>query len=142
MKEEEKKDIAFVRDDGWEYSKAGLDRLKESGMAGREILSNNIRKEIGDYKRLLRPLDKDAATIVKGVSGLVKRTLFLSSAICENKDLLFEEVEPPNHPVEPGEFMRLNITEEAAKVVEGMNNQNFRSFVSRAIRQQAAKSKA
>ncbi len=63
------------------YTEDGMERLKQSGMKGHETAERLIAEQIGERHRLLRPLTREAASILKSVKGMIPRALFLSNAI-------------------------------------------------------------
>ena len=69
------------RKGGRYYTEDGMERLKRSGMKGHEAAERLIAEQIGERHRLLRPLTREAASILKSVKGMVPRALFLSNAI-------------------------------------------------------------
>ena len=75
------KDTAFIRSDGWVFSAEGMQRLTEAGHKGHERFMESIKSQIGDWHRVSKPLDRDAAAIVKSVKGMVARAIFVSKAI-------------------------------------------------------------
>lgn len=76
-----KKDTAFIRSDGWVFSAEGMQRLKNAGYKGHAKFMESIKSQIGDWHRVSKPLDRDAAAIVKSVKGMVARAIFVSKAI-------------------------------------------------------------
>lgn len=78
--EKEKKTV-FIRSDGWVISEEGMQRLTKAGHMGHDRFMESIRSQIGDWHRVSKPLDRDAASIVKGVKGMVARAMFVSTAI-------------------------------------------------------------
>lgn len=72
---------AFIRSDGWVISESGLKRLKECGHKGHDRFMESLRSQIGEWHRVCKPLDKDAADIVKGIKGMAARAMFVSKAI-------------------------------------------------------------
>ena len=69
------------RKGGGYYTEDGMERLKRSGMKGHEAAERLIAEQIGERHRLLRPLTREAAGILKSVKGMIPRALFLSNAI-------------------------------------------------------------
>ena len=69
------------RKGGRYYTEDGMERLKRSGMKGHEAAERLIAEQIGERHRLLRPLTREAASILKSVKGMIPRALFLSNAI-------------------------------------------------------------
>lgn len=75
------KQTAFIRCDGWVISADGMDRLVKAGHKGHRKFMESIEGQIGQWHRCSRPLDKDAAEVVKSVKGMVARAMFVSKAI-------------------------------------------------------------
>ena len=69
------------RKGGGYYTEDGMERLRQSGMKGHEAAERLIAEQIGERHRLLRPLTREAASILKSVKGMIPRALFLSNAI-------------------------------------------------------------
>lgn len=69
------------RKGGGYYTEDGMKRLRQSGMKGHEAAERLIAEQIGERHRLLRPLTREAASILKSVKGMIPRALFLSNAI-------------------------------------------------------------
>lgn len=87
MKDKAKKSTtAFIRSDGWVYSKEGMEKLISSGHKGHDLFMKSMQNQIGEWHRVLKPLDRDAAEIVKSVKGLVARAQFVSSAIVKESE--------------------------------------------------------
>ena len=80
---EDKKEgqAAYIRCDGWVISAEGMERLIKSGHKGHDRFMESIKGQIGEWRRVSKPLDRDAAEIVKSVKGMVARALFVSQAI-------------------------------------------------------------
>ena len=125
-----KKSEAYIRSDGWVFTEDGMSRLKEGGLKGFNRFKDNTEAKIGKWHRVLKPLDRDAAKVVKGVQGLVERARFVSDAITARGDAkgTMRTMEG-----KAAEFMRLTLTDDAYAVVEGFDNPTFREFVSDAI---------
>lgn len=75
------KETVFIRSDGFVFSQESMERLKEGGHKGRRLADESLERQLGERYRVLKPLDPDAAAIVKGVKGLVSRAVFVSDAI-------------------------------------------------------------
>lgn len=75
------KQTAFIRCDGWVISADGMDRLVKAGHKGHRKFMESIEGQIGDWHRVSKPLDRDAAAVVKSVKGMVARAMFVSKAI-------------------------------------------------------------
>ena len=75
------KDTAFIRSDGWVISADGMQRLTKAGHRGHDRFMESMKSQIGDWHRVSKPLDRDAAAIVKSVKGMVARAIFVSKAI-------------------------------------------------------------
>lgn len=80
-KEQTEKQTAFIRSDGWVISSDGMKRLVEAGHKGHDRFMESMKSQIGDWHRVSKPLDRDAAEIVKSVKGMVARAMFVSKAI-------------------------------------------------------------
>lgn len=80
-KENTEKQTAFIRCDGWVISADGMQRLTKAGHKGHDRFMESIKSKIGDWHRVSKPLDRDAAEIVKSVTGMVARAMFVSKAI-------------------------------------------------------------
>lgn len=80
-KVEKEKRTAFIRCDGWVFSADGMQRLTKAGHKGHDKFMESIKSQIGDWHRVSKPLDRDAAAIVKSVKGMVARAIFVSKAI-------------------------------------------------------------
>ncbi|MBO6031690.1 MAG: hypothetical protein J6Q22_09475 [Prevotella sp.] len=85
-KEHAKSQTAFIRSDGWVISADGMRRLEDSGRKGHELFMASIRNQIGEWHRVNKPLDRDAADIVMSVKGLVARAIFVSRAIVDEAE--------------------------------------------------------
>ena len=135
--EERQKNEIFIRSDGWVFSKEGMERLKEGGYKGFARFKASMESQLGKWHRISRPLDKDAAEALKTVKGFVARGKFLSSAITkelkQRSDEPLADLRSEAGKESPAVFMRLTLTENAYRVVEDMNNIEFRDFVSNAI---------
>ncbi len=83
---EERKQTAYIRQDGWVISSEGMDRLVKAGHKGHERFMQSIKGQIGEWKRVSKPLDRDAAEIVKSVKGMVARAVFVSQAIVNESE--------------------------------------------------------
>ena len=83
---ENKKRTAYIRKDGWVYSEEGMENLVKAGYKGFNRFMESMQKQIGQWHRVLKPLDRDAAAIVKSVKGLVARAQFVSSAIVKESE--------------------------------------------------------
>ena len=90
------KDTAFIRSDGWVFSAEGMQRLKDAGHKGHAKFMESIKSQIGDWHRVSKPLDRDAAAIVKSVKGMVARAIFVSQAIVNEAEQR-EKKEGKNH---------------------------------------------
>jgi len=77
----EKKQTAYIRRDGWIISADGMERLVKAGHEGHERFMKSLQGQIGEWHRVSKPLDRDAAEIVKSVKGMVARAVFVSQAI-------------------------------------------------------------
>lgn len=75
------KQTAFIRCDGWVISADGMQRLTKAGHRGHDKFMESMKAQIGDWHRVSKPLDRDAAAIVKSVKGMVARAIFVSKAI-------------------------------------------------------------
>ena len=80
-KEQTEKQTAFIRCDGWVISADGMKRLTKAGHKGHDKFMESMRSQIGEWHRVSKPLDRDAAEIVKSVKGMVARAMFVSKAI-------------------------------------------------------------
>lgn len=80
-KEQTEKQTAFIRCDGWVISADGMQRLTKAGHKGHDKFMESMRSQIGEWHRVSKPLDRDAAEIVKSVKGMVARAMFVSKAI-------------------------------------------------------------
>lgn len=80
-KEQTEKQTAFIRCDGWEISADGMQRLTKAGHKGHDKFMESMKSQIGEWHRVSKPLDRDAAEIVKSVKGMVARAMFVSKAI-------------------------------------------------------------
>lgn len=80
-KKQTEKQTAFIRCDGWVISADGMERLTKAGYKGHDRFMESMKSQIGDWHRVSKPLDRDAAQIVKSVKGMVARAIFVSSAI-------------------------------------------------------------
>lgn len=84
-RKKQKKQEAYIRSDGWVISAEGMERLVKSGRMGQERYMEWARSRLGGgWRRVLRPLDRDAAASVKSVTGMVARAEFVSRAIVEH----------------------------------------------------------
>lgn len=132
-----KKSEVYIRSDGWVFSKDGMDRLRAGGHKGFARFKESMESKLGEWHRVSKPLDKDAAAVVKSVKGLVARGVFISSAIvkeAERRSMGKLTNERSREGVDsPSEFMRLTLTDDAHAVVRKMSNPDFREFVSNAI---------
>lgn len=81
MEAKEKKQTAYIRKDGWVISADGMERVVKSGHEGHDKFMKSIEEQIGVWHRVSKPLDRDAAAIVKSVKGIVARAVFVSQAI-------------------------------------------------------------
>ena len=77
----EKKQTVYIRKDGWVISSDGMERLVKAGHEGHDRFMQSLRGQIGEWHRVSKPLDRDAAAIVKSVKGMVARAMFVSQAI-------------------------------------------------------------
>ena len=75
------KQTAFIRCDGWVISADGMQRLTKAGHKGHDRFMESMKSQIGEWHRVSKPLDRDAAEIVKSVKGMVARAVFVSKAI-------------------------------------------------------------
>ena len=80
-KEQTEKQTAFIRCDGWVISADGMQRLTKAGYKGHDKFMESMKSQIGEWHRVSKPLDRDAAEIVKSVKGMVARAMFVSKAI-------------------------------------------------------------
>ena len=80
-KEQTEKQTAFIRCDGWVISADGMQRLTKAGHKGHDKFMESMRSQIGEWHRVSKPLDRDAAEIIKSVKGMVARAMFVSKAI-------------------------------------------------------------
>lgn len=133
-----KKAEVYTRSDGWVFSKDGIDRLKAGGHKGFARFKESMESKLGKWHRVSKPLDKDAAEVLKGMGGyFVERAVFLSSAILKEAEVRARGKESDTRTVEgiesPAVFMRLTLTDDAYAVVREMPNAEFREFVSAAI---------
>ena len=80
-KEKTEKQTAFIRCDGWVISADGMQRLTKAGHKGHDKFMESMKSQIGEWHRVSKPLDRDAAEIVKSVKGMVARAMFVSQAI-------------------------------------------------------------
>lgn len=80
-KDKTEKQTAFIRCDGWVISADGMQRLTKAGHKGHDKFMESMRSQIGEWHRVSKPLDRDAAEIVKSVKGMVARAMFVSKAI-------------------------------------------------------------
>ena len=81
LKEQEERQTAFIRSDGWVISAEGMERLTKSGHMGHDRFMESLKSQIGEWHRVCKPLDRDAAEIVKSVKGMAARAMFVSKAI-------------------------------------------------------------
>ena len=81
QKQSTEKQAAFIRSDGWVISADGMKRLKECGHKGHDRFMESMKSQIGEWHRVSKPLDREAAEIVKSVKGMVARAVFVSKAI-------------------------------------------------------------
>ena len=139
MSDKNHKSEVFIRSDGWVFTKEGMDRLKAGGYKGFDRFKANIEAQIGQWHRVCKPLDADAAAIVMGVKGMVPRAKFVSGAIVAAAKHPHKSEPHPKEGLERGKFMRLTLTEEAFSTISPMENSTFREFVSEAIRRAARK---
>ena len=86
--EKKKKDNreAFIRSDGWVFTKEGMDRLVKGGKKGHELYEKSMESQIGKRWRVSKPLDREAAQIVMSIKGVVPRAVFVSQAIVEEAE--------------------------------------------------------
>ena len=82
----DKKFGTFIRSDGGKVSEEGARRLFEGGHKGHRLWEESVKRQIGNWYRVVKPLDKDAIDIIKTVKGMVPRAIFLSSAIVKEYD--------------------------------------------------------
>lgn len=141
-KNKAKRAEVYIRSDGWVFSKDGIDRLKAGGHKGFARFKESMESKLGKWHRVSKPLDKDAAEVLKGIGGyFVERAVFLSSAILKEAEVRARGKESDTQTMEgrdsPAVFMRLTLTEDAYSVVRKMPNAEFREFVSAAILQRA-----
>lgn len=80
-KQKKEKQTAFIRSDGWVISADGMERLTKAGYKGHDRFMESMKSQIGEWHRVSKPLDRDAAAIVKSVKGMVARAVFVSKAI-------------------------------------------------------------
>ena len=84
MKKE--KTEVYIRKDGWVFSKEGMKRLVDGGHKGHAIYEQHLTEQIGTRHRVLRPLDREAADILKSIKGIAARAVFLSTAIMQEHE--------------------------------------------------------
>jgi hypothetical protein len=149
MKEKNNKSEVYIRSDGWVFTEDGMSRLKAGGYKGFNRFKENIEAKIGKWHRVSKPLDRDAAAAVKSVKGMIPRAEFVSNAIVNEVARRTKFAKHPNATTarsedgasSPCEFMRLTLTDDANLTVQGMDNREFRAFVSDAILRAAKKRK-
>ena len=83
---EKGKSTAYIRSDGWVFTEDGLKRLEAGGHKGFDRFMENTKKQIGEWHRVSKPLDRDAADILMSVKGMVSRAVFLSKAIVKEAE--------------------------------------------------------
>ncbi|MGN0130699.1 MAG: hypothetical protein ACI4CE_07425 [Methanomethylophilus alvi] len=135
-----RKSEVYIRSDGWVFSRDGMDRLRAGGYKGFARYKESMEAKLGEWHRVSKPLDKDAAEVLKGIGGyFVERAVFLSSAIVKEAEVRARGRKSDTRTVEgsdsPAVFMRLTLTDDAYAVVMKMPNAEFREFVSSAILQ-------
>ena len=134
---EQQNESIFIRSDGWVFTKDGVERLKAGGYKGFARYKESMESKLGKWHRVSKPLDKDAAEVVKSVKGIVERGVFISSAIVKEAERRLmgkvRSVRSKEGMESRTAFMRLTLTEDAFKAVEGMSNAEFREFVSNAV---------
>ena len=138
MKNEGEKSEVYIRSDGWVFTEDGMKRLKEGGHKGFARFKESMESQLGEWHRVSKPLDKDAAAALKQVKGLVARGVFLSTAIVKEAERrargrscgAYRRREAADAPAE---FMRLTLTEDAYSATCGLKNAEFRDLVSSAI---------
>jgi hypothetical protein len=134
-----KKTEVYIRSDGWVFTQDGLERLRAGGYKGFERFKKSVEAKLGKWHRVSKPLDRDAAAVVKSVKGLVERGMFISSAIVKEAERRSRGKALDGRSGEgessPAEFMRLTLTADAYETVRKMSNSEFREFVSNAILQ-------
>lgn len=140
MEKQGDKSEVYIRSDGWVFSKDGMERLKAGGHKGHANFMKSMEAKLGEWHRVSKPLDKDAAEVLKGIGGyFVERAVFLSSAIVKAAEAMARRKEFAARTIEgigsPAVFMRLTLTDDAYAVVREMSNEEFRDFVSAAILQ-------
>lgn len=137
MNKEGEKSEVYIRSDGWVFTEDGMKRLREGGHKGFARFKKSVESKLGEWHRVSKPLDKDAAAVVKSVKGLVERGVFISSAIvkeAERRAAGNTSYERSKEGADsPSEFMRLTLTDDAFAVVRKMSNAEFREFVSNAV---------
>ena len=138
----DKKLEVYIRSDGAVFTEDGIKRLKAGGHKGFNRFKKNTEAQIGKWKRVCKPLDPDAAAIIKGVKGFVARAKFVSSAIIEEMGRRAKQPhrwEDRPKAKEWAAFMRLTLTDDAYWTIRPMGNGDFREFVSSAILNAAGK---
>lgn len=80
-KAKKEKQTTYIRCDGWVISSDGMERLVKSGHKGHDRFMENTKKQIGNWHRVSKPLDRDAAEIIQSVKGMIPRAVFVSTAI-------------------------------------------------------------
>ena len=136
----QKGEAIYIRSDGWVFSQSGMDRLREGGRKGFERFRKSMESRLGEWHRVSKPLDRDAAAALKKVKGLVERGVFISSAIAKEarsrQSGRWSALRSEEGRGSPAEFMRLTLTDSAYETVGKMGNPEFRDFVSNAILRQ------
>ena len=137
MNKEGEKSEVYIRSDGWVFTEDGMKRLREGGRKGFARFKKSVESKLGEWHRVSKPLDKDAAAVVKSVKGLVERGMFISSAIVKEAERRAAGNTTNERSKEgadsPSEFMRLTLTDDAFWTIRPMENAVFREFVSEAI---------
>lgn len=73
-----------IRKDGGRISEEGYERLVAGGHKGHDIFERNTEEKLGGTRHnILRPLDRDAAFILKEIKDWIQRAKFLSKAIVD-----------------------------------------------------------
>lgn len=145
-----KKSEAYIRSDGWVFTEDGMSRLKAGGLKGFNRFKANTEAKIGKWHRVLKPLDRNAAAVVKSVKGMVARAEFISSAIVNEaarRAKCWENggsgpkgtARDPEFAKSACEFMRLTLTDDAYWTIRPYDNPTCREFLSDAILRAAKK---
>lgn len=146
-KDSSSKSEVYIRSDGWVFSADGMNLLREGGHKGFDRFKENIEKRIGEWHRVSKPLDRDAAAVVKSVKGLVARAVFVSTAIVNEAARRAKSggrdptdtARSEEFAGKPCEFMRLTLTDDAYWTIRPFDNKTFREFISDAVLRAAKK---